>query len=420
MLLQEGNHALPGALGAGRVVGGAGLVEETVVGVVAVHVVDDAGRAHRVFQPVDGARRAPIVAVGEMALQRDRDRPRVGEFGRRDAVVADARIGFGDVHAAGDGQRAAHAEPHHRDLGAGGLEMPGGAAQVLMGGAGEVEPFHPVAGLVRVAGHAALVEIGRQRVEAGRGEAVGDAADLVVQSPPFLDHHDSGPAGARLGIVAARGAAVRPLERDRLAHLRPSPSPARRATHMRPGAGACQARRSPARRRCSSLPRRPAAGQDPTLAFRRQPQQPRGADRARLRRSEAARPRRGGRGAGVRLDLGRRQPVLEAALRAAQPAVGDLAAHPARPARHRLPGHGDPRPAVPGAGMGDPRRDLGRPHRPRRLHGQRRHGAGGAPRVRGRRPRPQGARGHLRGGAGGAARPVDRGPGRFRRAPLQL
>ncbi len=88
-------------------------------------------------------------------------------------------------------------------------------------------------------------------------------------------------------------------------------------------------------------------------------------------------------GARLRLRMGRRQPVLEAALRGDDAALGDLAANQPRPARHGLPGHLDAQPAVPRARVGDARFDLGRAHDPRALHGQPR--AGGQARVRGAR-----------------------------------
>ena len=68
---------------------------------------------------------------------------------------------------------------------------------------------------------------------------------------------------------------------------------------------------------------------------RRQPEQPRAADRTRLRHADAARPVRDGRGVRLRLGLGRRLALLEAALRADLAALGDLPAHVARAARHR-------------------------------------------------------------------------------------
>ena len=143
------------------------------------------------------------------------------------------------------------------------------------------------------------------------------------------------------------------------------------------------------------------------IAVRRQPQQPRAADRARLRRADAARPvgdRRAGR---LRLGLGRRLAVLEAALRADLAAVGDLAAHLARPAGHGVHGLLDPQPALPRARVGDARRDLGRPDDLRHRHGQPR--GGRASRVRGARARLRPPRHALRGGARRDPAALDRG-----------
>ena len=114
---------------------------------------------------------------------------------------------------------------------------------------------------------------------------------------------------------------------------------------------------------------------------------------------DLSRDRRGGR---VRLGLGRRQPVLEAPLRADLAAVGDLAAHLAGQARHGLHGLVDPKPALPRARVGDARRDLGRADDPRHRHGQPR---GGRPaRVRGARPRLRQTRHAVRGRARRAPR----------------
>ena len=89
---------------------------------------------------------------------------------------------------------------------------------------------------------------------------------------------------------------------------------------------------------------------------RGQPEQSRAVDRPGLRHRGAAGPGRGRRGHGLRLGLGRRQPVLEAALRGDLAALGDLPAHQARQARDRLPRHLSTQPALPRAGVGDPRR----------------------------------------------------------------
>jgi hypothetical protein len=128
---------------------------------------------------------------------------RVGEFLRRYAVEADRRREPRHMHGGGDGQRAAHAETHARHLAAHAMQMLNGAANVLVGGAGKIEAVHQVAGLVRILRDAALEQVRRQRVVAGGGEAVGDAADLRIEAPPFLDHHHTRAALAGTGEIAA-------------------------------------------------------------------------------------------------------------------------------------------------------------------------------------------------------------------------
>src|SRR5205085_12094668 len=88
---------------------------------------------------------------------------------------------------------------------------------------GEVKVAHQVVRLVRDRREATLVEIGGKGVVAGARKPVGDAADLVVETPPFLDHDDARPAlpGGReiaLGLAAVgagkldhRAHAVSPL-----------------------------------------------------------------------------------------------------------------------------------------------------------------------------------------------------------------
>ena len=131
---------------------------------------------------------------------------------------------------------------------------------------------------------------------------------------------------------------------------------------------------------------------------RRQPEQPRAADRARLRHPDAARPRpRSSRRPGFDsvwvgdclFSKPRYEPISLP--------VGDLAAHVAGAARHRVHGLLDAQPALPRARVGDARRDLGRPDDPRHRDGQPR--GGRAPRVRGARARLRPTRRALRGGA---------------------
>ena len=143
------------------------------------------------------------------------------------------------------------------------------------------------------------------------------------------------------------------------------------------------------------------------LRVRRQSQQPGAADRSRLRPPDAARPLRGGRGVRLRLRVGRRQPLLEAPLRADLAAGRDLAAHVTREARHGLHGVVDAEPALSRARVGDARPDLGRPHDLR--HGDGEPGGGCPARVRGARPRLRTARRALRRRPRRPARALDDG-----------
>jgi len=77
----KGGHAVPGLVGAGHIVGGAALVGEGVRGVVAVDLVLDAGAFQHLLEIVDRGRRAPIVLVREVPLERHPDLGRVESLG---------------------------------------------------------------------------------------------------------------------------------------------------------------------------------------------------------------------------------------------------------------------------------------------------------------------------------------------------
>src|SRR3569833_2947594 len=87
MLPDKVRRPAPGELGRFAVVHGlALLVDEGVLGVIAEQLQRLAGGLHGLLEAIDQLRRAPIVLVGEMRLQRN---PDVGGFGRllrRDAV----------------------------------------------------------------------------------------------------------------------------------------------------------------------------------------------------------------------------------------------------------------------------------------------------------------------------------------------
>src|SRR6516225_7810717 len=87
--LQERGHPIPRLIGTGDVVGGAALVGEGVRRVVAIDLVLDAGALQHLLEIVDRGRRAPIVLVGEVPLERHTDLGRVGKILGRNAGKAD-------------------------------------------------------------------------------------------------------------------------------------------------------------------------------------------------------------------------------------------------------------------------------------------------------------------------------------------
>ena len=91
-------------------------------------------------------------------------------------------------------------------LGAAGEEV-GRAGDVLRGLVHRQAHQQP-AGLVRLGGRPAVVEVGREGDEAGVGEAVRDRGDVRDEAPPLLDHDDGGRAAGAggHGEVALAGA----------------------------------------------------------------------------------------------------------------------------------------------------------------------------------------------------------------------
>ena len=197
------------------------LIAEAVLGVIAEDLQRLAGGLHALLEGVDQRRRAPVVLGGEMRLQRNFHIRRLCRLLRRDAVKHHARGEFRDFGGADDGHRAAEAEAGEADLGAVAAEILHGAAHGLRGGVHEIQRVHLFAGGIGVVigHHLALVEIGRQGVEAGQREAVAHALDLILQPPPFLDHHHTRRVAAGgVGEIAAGVLAVRTLEADAGAH----------------------------------------------------------------------------------------------------------------------------------------------------------------------------------------------------------
>jgi len=81
-----------------------------------------------------------------------------------------------------------------------------------------IETGHQMVGFVGFGRQAALVEIGGQRVVAGAREAVGDTADLVVEAPPLLNHHDPRPALPRRRQIGLGLAPIGALKIDHRTH----------------------------------------------------------------------------------------------------------------------------------------------------------------------------------------------------------
>ena len=156
-----------------------------------------------------------------MRLQRDFYIRRLGRLLRWNAVEHHAGSEFGNFGSADDGDGAAETEAGQADLGAVPAKILHGAAHRLRGGVHEIQRVHFLGGGVHVVirHHLAVIEVGCQRVEAGRCEAVAQPLDLLRKPPPFLDH-DHTRRIATLGVcqITAGVLAVRALERNAGTH----------------------------------------------------------------------------------------------------------------------------------------------------------------------------------------------------------
>ena len=180
----------------------------------------DVRRAQFFLQLVDLADGEGLVLGRPVAQERRLDLRGVDVLERRVAVPDDARVHLGHVDRREHRERAAHAEAGDADLGAAFLQILDGAADILARRIGEVEPGHQVVRLLRIHRGLAAVEIGHQRAVAGLRQLVGHALDLIVESPPFLDHHQPGCLGRcrGLGEIAVDALAVGAVEAHGFAH----------------------------------------------------------------------------------------------------------------------------------------------------------------------------------------------------------
>src|SRR3984893_10844949 len=96
------------------------------------------------------------------------------------------------------------------------LQVLHGTTNILTGGVAEVESAHQMVRLFLFNRRFSAVEIGDQREITGLCEPVGYAANLVVQTPPLLNHDDGGCTleVLRLGEISLDVLAVRAAKGD--------------------------------------------------------------------------------------------------------------------------------------------------------------------------------------------------------------
>src|SRR3954468_2392462 len=206
------------------------LVGEGVLRVVAMELVLHVRRLELLLELIHARDGERLIVQRPVAEQRRLDLRGVDVLERRIAVPDDFGVGLGNVHRRKHGERTAHAEAGDADLWAVLLQVLHGAADVLARGIAEVEAFHQVPCLVRFERDFAAVEVGNERAVAPSCELGGVALDLVVQSTPFLDHHQARGTAFTLACawplrrfreIAADALAVGPLVARHLAHRLP-------------------------------------------------------------------------------------------------------------------------------------------------------------------------------------------------------
>jgi len=163
----------------------------------------------------------------------------VDVFQRRATVPDDGRIDLGGRAQGQERQGPTHAKAGDADFAAAGLQELHGTADILRGGIAEVQCRHQVMRFFRVERRLAAEKVGYESDVPRVRQTVGDAADLIVDPPPLLDHHDGRSAGRllRLGQVAVDNLPIRALECDCCSHLQdsfPSGSHTRMLTWLQP------------------------------------------------------------------------------------------------------------------------------------------------------------------------------------------
>src|SRR6266571_1385815 len=81
-------------------------------------------------------------------------------------------------------------------------------------GIGLIEALHQMLCLVRFKSDLSAVQVRNERAIPGLRQPVRHTLDLVVQTPPFLDHHDTGRFAAlfRFSTVTGTLLSIRPFE----------------------------------------------------------------------------------------------------------------------------------------------------------------------------------------------------------------
>ncbi len=155
-----------------------------------------------------------------MTHQRSFDPRGVDVLERRIPVPRHEGVGFRHIAGGQECEGAAHAEPGDADLGASGrLQILHCTADVLSRRRAEVESLHQVLRFLLFERFLAAVEIRDQSTVSGRREVVRNAANLVVESPPLLNHDDAGLGTVRIaGQVAIDVGAIRTVVGDQVAH----------------------------------------------------------------------------------------------------------------------------------------------------------------------------------------------------------
>ena len=104
----------------------------------------------------------------------------------------DPSHGIGSLAGGNESQATTHTEADNTHLGtARALLQQIDRARHVFACLGEVERHHQLARAIGFGGRLTVVQVGRNGHETCGGEAIDDVFDVVVQTPPLLDHDDA-------------------------------------------------------------------------------------------------------------------------------------------------------------------------------------------------------------------------------------